>query len=255
MKLFSRKYGDKGYDLIIMHGLFGMSDNWNTIGKQFAKYCKVHLLDLRNHGRSPHSKEFDYEVMCQDLLKYIKDNNLNKPIILGHSLGGKLAMKFAFTHSNMLEKLIVVDIAPRKYNVDFHQNLLQKLYRLDLNDFVKRSDIEEALSLFIKDAGVRLFLLKNLYRNEFKEFAWRFNFEVLLEKVINIQDDSFVDGICNVATYFIRGENSDYINDSDKLIINRFFSNSHIITINGAGHWIHADQPENFYHEVVRLLK
>ncbi|MEC7646394.1 MAG: alpha/beta fold hydrolase [Bacteroidota bacterium] len=168
MKLFSRKYGEKGHDLIIMHGLFGMSDNWNTIGKKLAKYCKVHLLDLRNHGRSPHSKEFDYEVMCQDLLKYIIDNNLNKPIIFGHSLGGKVAMKFAFTHSNMLEKLIVVDIAPRKYNVDFHQNLLLKLYRLDLNDFVKRSDIEEALSLFIKDVGVRLFLLKNLYRNEYK---------------------------------------------------------------------------------------
>ncbi len=255
MKLFSRKYGEDGHDLIIMHGLFGMSDNWNTIGKQFANFCKVHLLDLRNHGRSPHSKDFDYEVMCQDLLKYIIDNNLNKPIILGHSLGGKVAMKFAFTHSNMLEKLIVVDIAPRKYNVDFHQNLLQKLYRLDLNDFVKRSDIEEALSLFVKDIGIRLFLLKNLYRNEDKEFAWRFNFEVLLEKVINIQDDSFVNGVCNVDTFFIRGKNSDYINDSDKLIINRHFSNSHIITIDDAGHWIHADQPKSFYNEVVRLLK
>ena len=253
MKLYSKIYGDKGQDLIVIHGLFGMSDNWNTLGRKFAKFCKVHLIDLRNHGRSPHSKDFDYDVMCEDVLEYIIDNNLRNPIILGHSLGGKVGMKFAFEHSNKLDKLIVADIAPRKYNVDFHQNLLQKLYKLDLKDFVKRNDVEDVLSLFIEDVGIRLFLLKNLYRNENKDFAWRFNLEALLEKVINIQDDSFINGICNVSTYFIRGENSDYINSADELIINSHFSNSSIITISGAGHWLHAEQPERFYNEVVRL--
>ena len=118
MKLHSKKYGDKGQDLIVIHGLFGMSDNWNTLGKQFSKYCKVHLVDLRNHGRSPHSVEFNYQVMSDDLKEYIEDNNISNPIILGHSLGGKIAIKFAFTHPDKIEKLIVADISPRKYNTD-----------------------------------------------------------------------------------------------------------------------------------------
>ena len=125
MKLHSKKYGDKGQALIIIHGLFGMSDNWNTLGKKFAKYCKVHLIDLRNHGRSSHSDDFNYEVMCGDILEYVEGNNIINPIILGHSLGGKVAIKFAFTYPNKIEKLIVADISPRRYNTDFHQNLLK----------------------------------------------------------------------------------------------------------------------------------
>ena len=253
MKLYSKIYGNNGQNLIIIHGLFGMCDNWGALGKKFSKYCRVHLIDLRNHGRSPHDKEFNYDVMCEDILEYIENNSILNPIILGHSLGGKVAMKFAFTYTAKLAKLIVVDIAPRKYSINFHENLLQKLSKLDLKYFTKRSELEDALSLFIEDLAVRLFLLKNLYRNDNKVFAWRFNIEVLLEKVSNIQDDSFVDGVCDVPTCFIRGGDSDYINSADELIINNHFLDFSIITIDGAGHWLHAEKPEPFYTEVIKF--
>ena len=251
MKLHSKIYGDKGQDLIVIHGLFGMGDNWNSLGKQFSKYCKVHLIDLRNHGKSPHSVDFNYEVMCEDVLEYMQNNDIINPIILGHSLGGKLAMKFAFTHSDKIEKLIVADISPRKYNTDFHQNLLRTLYKLPLEDFDKREEIDEVLSSIYEDKGMRLFLLKNLYRNENKEFSWRFNIEVLLEKVSNIQEADFIEGVCNIPTHFLRGGNSDYINSTDELIINKHFSDFSIATIDGAGHWLHAEKPEQFYNEVM----
>jgi esterase len=251
MKLYSKIHGDKGQDLIVIHGLFGMSDNWNALGKKFAKYCKVHLIDLRNHGRSPHSENFNYKVMCEDVLEYMEGHKIQKPILLGHSLGGKVAMKFTFTYPEKIEKLIVADISPRKYNTDFALNLLQTLYNLPLANFEKRKEIDSVLSSTYEDKGMRLFLLKNLYRNEKKEFAWRFNIEVLLEKVSNIQEADFIKGICKVPTHFIRGGNSNYITDEDELIINKHFSDFSIATIDGAGHWLHAEKPERFYDEVM----
>lgn len=251
MKLFSKKYGDKGQDLIVIHGLFGMSDNWNTLGKKFAKYCKVHLIDLRNHGRSPHSDEFSYEVMCRDVLEYMEDNNIINPIILGHSLGGKVAMKFAFLYPDKIEKMIVADMAPRRYDTAFHQDLLNTLYKLHLEDFEKRAEIDRVLSEIYEDQGMRLFLLKNLYRKENKEFAWRFNIDVLLEKVRNIQEADFVKGICDIPTHFIRSGNSNYITSEDELIINKHFSDFSIETIEGSGHWLHAENPEKFYTKVM----
>ena len=251
MKLFSKIHGDKDQDLIIIHGLFGMSDNWNSLGKQFTKYYKVHLIDLRNHGRSPHSTDFNYKVMCEDLLEYMNDNRISNPIILGHSLGGKVAMKFAFKYPEKIEKLIVADISPRRYNTDFVQNLLQFLYKLPLEDFKKREDIDSVLSSTYEDKGMRLFLLKNLYRKENKEFSWRFNIDVLLEKVSSIQEVDFVKGICAVPTHFIRGGNSNYITTEDELIINKHFSYFNIATIDGTGHWLHAENPERFYNEVM----
>ncbi len=251
MRLYSKIYGENSQDLIIIHGLFGMSDNWNSLGKKFAEKFRVHLVDLRNHGRSPHSDLFNYDVMCNDVLEYIQLHNIQKPIILGHSLGGKVAMKFAFTYPAKIEKLIVADIAPRKYNSDFMQNILQTLYKLPLEDFKKREEIDNLLSFTYKDKGIRLFLLKNLYRNEQKEFSWRFNIDVLLEKVSNIQEADFVNGICYVPTHFIRGESSNYITLEDELLIQKHFSSFSIATIDGAGHWLHAENPECFYDEVM----
>tara|TARA_B100000700_G_scaffold329975_1_gene453962 strand:+ start:763 stop:1533 length:771 start_codon:yes stop_codon:yes gene_type:complete len=251
MKLFSKIYGEKGNDLIIIHGLFGMSDNWNTLGQKFSKYCTVHLLDLRNHGRSPHSKDFNYDVMCEDLLEYMLDNEIVQPIILGHSLGGKVAMKFAFTYPDKIEKLIIADISPRRYNTDFAENLLRTLYKLPLENFKKREEIDVVLSKKYEDRGMRLFLMKNLYRNKQKEFDWRFNIDVLLEKVDNIQEADFIEGVCNVPTHFIRGENSDYVTNEDEFIISTHFSDVSIATIEGAGHWLHADNPQRFCSEVM----
>ena len=251
MKLYSKIHGDKGQDLIIMHGLFGMSDNWSSLGRKFSKYCRVHLIDLRNHGRSPHSIDFNYDVMCEDLLEYILDNNIQKPILLGHSLGGKVAMKFAFTHPERIAKLIIADISPRKYNSDFHENILATLYKIPLQDFDKREEIDRVLSYAFEDKGMRLFLLKNLYRNEKKDFAWRFNIEILLEKVNNIKEADYVKGVCDVPTHFVKGGASHYITIKDEIIINKHFSDFSIATINGAGHWLHAEKPEKFYNEVM----
>ena len=254
MKLFFKKYGNAGSDLIIIHGLFGMSDNWNTLGRKFSKHFKVHLIDLRNHGRSPHSSEFNYDVMCEDLIEYIEDYNIKKPIVIGHSLGGKVAMKLAFTHAEILEKLLVADISPRRYNTDFHENLLKILYRLPLEDFSRREDIEEILAETFENRGMRLFLMKNLYRNEDKKFAWRFNIDVLLEKVSNIQEAEFINSKCDVPTLFIRGGESNYVTSEDEIIIKKHFSNFNISTIEGAGHWLHAEKPDLFYDKVIKFI-
>ena len=223
MKLYSKTYGNKDQEIIIIHGLFGMTANWSSFGKKISKYCRAHLIDLRNHGRSPHSEEFNYNVMREDVLEYMNDNNITNPIILGHSTGGKIAMNFAFTYPNKIEKLIVVDISPRRYNIDFIQNLLSTLYKLPLEDFEKREEIENILSVKYKDREMRLFLMKNLYRNEQKKFDWRFNLDVLLEKVNNIQGADFIKGVCNLPTHFIKGENSNYITIEDELIIHKHF--------------------------------
>lgn len=254
MKLHSKKYGDKGQDLIVIHGLFGMSDNWSTLGRKFSKHFKVHLIDLRNHGRSPHSTEFNYNVMCEDLIEYIEDYNIKKPLVIGHSLGGKVAMKLAFTHAEILDKLLIADISPRRYNTDFHENLLKILYRLPLEDFERREDIEEILAETFENRGMRLFLMKNLFRNEHNKFAWRFNIDVLLEKVSNIQEAEFINSKCNVPTLFIRGGDSNYVTSEDEIIIKKHFTNFSISTIEGAGHWLHAEKPDLFYDEVIKFI-
>lgn len=251
MKLHSKIYGAKGPNLIVIHGLFGMSDNWNTLGKKFAKYYKVHLVDLRNHGRSPHAEAFNYDLMCEDLMEYMNDNDIAKAIILGHSLGGKVGMKFAFTYPQKINKLIVADIAPRRYNTDFFQDLLRTLYQLPLENFETREEIDDILSETYTDRGMRLFLMKNLYRNNQKKFDWRFNIDVLLDKVTNIQDADFIKGVCTIPTHFLRGGNSNYITDEDEIIISKHFSDYSIATIDDAGHWIHHEQPECFYNEVM----
>ena len=254
MKLHSKKYGDKGQDLIVIHGLFGMSDNWSTLGRKFSKRFKVHLIDLRNHGRSPHSRDFNYDVMCEDLIEYIEDYNIKKPLVIGHSLGGKVAMKLAFTHAEILEKLLIADISPRRYNTDFHENLLKILYSLPLEDFERREDIEEILAETFENRGMRLFLMKNLFRNEHNKFAWRFNIDVLLEKVSNIQEAEFINSKCNVPTLFIRGGDSNYVTSEDEIIIKKHFTNFSISTIEGAGHWLHAEKPDLFYDEVIKFI-
>ena len=145
----------------------------------------------------------------------------------------------------------MADISPRRYNTDFVQNLLQLLYKLPLENFERREEIDHVISSTYEDKGMRLFLLKNLYRKEDKEFAWRFNIDVLLEKVSSIQEPDFIKGICAVLTHFIRGGNSNYITTEDELIINKHFSDFSIVTIDGVGQWLHAENPKRFYNEVM----
>ena len=251
--MFSRIYGN-GQPLIIIHGLFGMSDNWNSLGKIFSKNYNVHLVDLRNHGRSFHDEIFTFEAISKDLKNYITHHNLEKPIILGHSLGGKVAMHFCFKNKSLVSKLIVVDIAPKTYNIDFHRNILSTLIDLQLNTFKSRNEIDLALSISIKDSAIRFFLMKNIYRNDSSFFAWRFNIKVLLNKIENIQDANFLISTINTPTLFIKGSKSDYITKEDELLIQNHFNNVIIKEIQNSGHWVHAEQTNLFNKEVLNFL-
>lgn len=251
--MFSRIYGN-GQPLIIIHGLFGMSDNWNSLGKIFSKNYNVHLVDLRNHGRSFHDEVFTYEAMSKDLKSYITHHNLENPIILGHSLGGKVAMHFCFKNKSLVSKLIVVDIAPKSYSIDFHRNILNTLVDFHLNNFKSRNEIDLALSYSIKDSAIRLFLMKNIYRNDSSLFAWRFNIKVLLNKIENIKDANFLISTINTPTLFIKASKSDYITKEDELLIQDHFDNVIIKEIQNSGHWVHAEQTNLFNKEVLNFL-
>ena len=215
MRLFSRIYGE-GPPLIIIHGLFGMSDNWNAFAKRFSHKFNVHVIDLRNHGRSPHSEKFNYHLISNDILRYIDHNNLERPIIFGHSLGGKVAMKIGFAFPERIEKLIIVDICPRTYEIEFHQNILLVLSKIDLQAFSHRKEIDMALSAEIKQRSIRDFLLKNLYRNKNKDFEWRFNIKSLSSELTNINEPFYVDQSCHIPTCFMKGADSNYIESSDE---------------------------------------
>ena len=251
--IFSRVYGE-GQPLIIIHGLFGMSDNWNALGKRFAEEFNVHIVDLRNHGRSFHSDDFSYNDMAEDIEKYIQSANLENPVVIGHSLGGKVAINLCCRKKIEFSKLVVVDISPKSYSIDFHKNILEVLNSISIKDFSSRAEIDEALSLDIKEFSVRQFLMKNLYRDQNKQFSWRFNIKVLKEKLDNISGAEFLQESIDTPTLFLKGEMSNYINEDDEKLISTHFINSQLNTIVGSGHWIHAEKPELFYNYVMKFI-
>lgn len=253
MKLFYRKLGE-GKPLIILHGLFGQSDNWNMLAKQFAlSGMEVYTIDLRNHGLSPHSEEWNYEAMSNDVYELITGLNLTDVILLGHSMGGKVAMTFAFQHAELLSKLIVVDIGP-KYYAPHHQQVLKALNAVDFSIVKTRKEAETVLTKYIDDYGTKQFLLKNIYWKEDNNLAWRFNLKVISEQIeqVGIQTQSPLP--CTLSTLFIRGQQSKYILDSDMDGIYQQFPFSTLKTIENAGHWVHAEQPQTFFETVIEFL-
>jgi esterase len=256
MKLHSRKIGE-GTPLIILHGLFGSSDNWQTLGKHFSeKGFAVYLVDLRNHGRSPHSDEWNYKVMSDDVLELMNDNAIDKAIVIGHSMGGKTAMQLAVEHPDRLIKLVVVDIAPKKYN-STQKDVAEALQRVDLDSVTSRKEAEEILNEGIDDTGTKQFLLKNLYwkEGEKEKLAWRFNLDVIANKIEEASDELNWNGTpCNVDTLFIRGERSNYIRNEDFERIKEIFPHAVIETISGAGHWVHSEKPVEFFERIIDFL-
>lgn len=255
MELYYRSMGD-GQPLIILHGVFGTSDNLQTFGKQLADKYKVFLVDERNHGASPHSDEFNYEVMAADLLEFIEKHQLKNPIILGHSMGGKVAMFFATRHPELLDKLIVVDIAPRSYPVH-HQQILKALSAVKIDEISSRKEAEEQMEPYIKEFGVRQFLLKNLKRtDDNKGFAWKLNLPVIKDKIENIGEGLEADQYkVERPTLFVKGAKSDYIQEKDEALIYNIFPSANIVTIENAGHWVHAEQPDKLFQEVSKFLE
>jgi len=244
-----------GKPLLILHGFLGMSDNWKTMGAQFATNgFQVHLLDMRNHGRSFHSDEFSYEIMAQDILDYCQANNLEKINILGHSMGGKIAMLFATKYPEMVEKLIVADIGPKFYP-QHHQTILEGLNAVDFSLKPSRNEVEEIVSKYITDFGTRQFLLKSLYWQEPGQLAFRFNLAVFNVNMDEIGNPLPENAIFIKPTLFIRGGNSNYILDEDFENIKNHFPDSSIETIPNAGHWLHAENPQLFYEITSSFLK
>ncbi|PRZ25061.1 alpha/beta fold hydrolase [Flavobacterium granuli] len=252
--LYSKIEGS-GQPLLILHGFLGMSDNWKTLGTQFASDgFQVHMLDLRNHGRSFHSEEFSYEIMVQDVFEYCKANNLEKINIIGHSMGGKVAMLLATTYPALVDKLIVADIGPKFYP-QHHQAILAGLNAVDFSKKPSRNEVEEILSQHIPDFGTRQFLMKSLYWKEPGQLAFRFNLEVFNTKMDKIGVALPENTVFEKPTLFIRGANSNYILDSDMENIKQHFPDSVLETIPNAGHWLHAENPVLFRQMVFSFLK
>ncbi len=242
----------EGSALIIMHGVFGSGDNWQTLGRKWSENYQVHLLDMRNHGKSPHSDEFSYELMSDDLLQYLDEHKISKALLLGHSMGGKVGMLFSVLNPERVEKLVVADIAPKPYK-PHHQKIIEALQSLDLENLNSRGEAEEAFE--IEDEGTRQFLLKSLYWKEKGRLAWRFNVEVIAREVGKVGEPLPPNAIFRGETLFVRGGNSWYIQDEDEANIQEHFPEAKLDTIEGAGHWLHAEKPSEFKEVVDNFLK
>ena len=255
MQLLQSNILGQGQPFVILHGFLGMSDNWKSLGSKFAEEgFGVHLIDQRNHGRSFHHEEFNYEVLVEDLKQYCDTHRLNNIILLGHSMGGKTAMLFAAKYPEMIKKLLVADISPRFYPVH-HDAILEGLSSLDFSAIKSRSEADQQLSRYVPDFGTRQFLLKNLYWKDKEQLALRVNLEVLKENVSEVGEALPTHLKFDKDTLFLRGDRSEYIALSDEDIIKRHFPKAKIVTIKNAGHWLHAENPVDFFEAVINFIK
>ncbi len=255
MTLHHRTLGDEHAaepPVIILHGVFGTSDNWQTFGKALAERRRVVLVDQRNHGQSPHSTEFNYPAMADDLKMLIEQEQLNDPVVLGHSMGGKTAMFFAVQHPALLSKLIVVDIAPRAYS-PHHQAVLDAFAAVDIDHIQSRTEAEDQMKPLVAERGVRQFLLKNLQRTD-DGFAWKLNLPVIRDNIEAVGAAVPNDEAIEIPALFVRGAKSDYIQEEDQELIKRIFPQARTINIEKAGHWVHAEQPNALLEAVNNFL-
>jgi esterase len=241
---------------VILHGLFGSSDNWQGIALKLAERFRVFCLDLRNHGRSPHSAEMNFLLMAEDIAEFLAVQQLADAAVLGHSLGGKAAMQFALTYPEKARALVVVDIAPRAYP-PAHTTILEAMLGLDLKAFQTRSQIELALSPAIPDAGTRRFLLKNVASAADGSFHWRLNLRGIHDNYARLNEVVPAGKGAPFAkpALFVRGGRSDYVSDADWPDIQRQFPGSRLATIPDAEHWVHADAPDSFIASVREFLR
>lgn len=254
MEILHSKILGEGTPLCILHGFLGMLDNWKTLGRRYAKDgYQVHLIDQRNHGKSFHSSDFNYGHLSQDLGNYLAHHKLNEAIIIGHSMGGKTAMQFAADYPKKVKKLIIADIAPKAYPPK-HQYIIDALAALDFTQINTRKEATEHLAQYIPEQGIQQFLLKNLYWKEPGKLALRCNIEVFKDCLPEIGAAISSKGIYDGPSLFIKGERSDYVQETDLAAIRVQFSSAQIATIANAGHWLHAENPEAFYHKTLRFL-
>lgn len=262
-----RKTGS-GPVLVFLHGLYGASDNWVSIAKKLENHFTIFIPDLRNHGQSPHTTTHTYRDMADDLLQFFNDHSIKKATVLGHSMGGKLAMMFAAEYQGMVSGLIVVDIAPKSYNSSYqtsniglgHELIIGAMEGIDLVELVSRKEIDQYFSEKIHDNTLRQFLLKNAHRNREGYFEWKINVQVLkyaLPAITNDIGQEWFAGRKPIIGYpvtFIRGLNSDYISDLDIPMIKAVYPEARIIGIPGAGHWLHAEQTDKFVEAIMAVV-
>ena len=264
MELFYRKEGS-GSPLVIVHGLYGSSDNWLNIGKRLAEKHTVYMIDQRNHGRSGFSEEHTFDLMKADLEEFFEKHQIEKATILGHSMGGKVAMWFAADFPEKVEKLVIADIAPEDYMLMkddsqfyLHQNILLAMREIDFTLIKKRNDVEDRLSEKIDDHRIRQCLLKNVDKDKkTKLYKWRVNVDVLydsLDEIVSGVNKSWLDDRIPITAYpviFIRGMKSKYILPEDEILIKEIYPEATIVDIPEAGHWLHAEQPTKFMKAVM----
>ena len=267
MELFFKKFGT-GPPLIIVHGLYGSSDNWIRIGRSLGRHFEVFIPDQRNHGRSPHNEQHNYELLRADLLEFMDRQSIERAVLLGHSMGGKTVMFFASSYPERINGLVVVDIAPKSYfsqpgrsvPTTDHMHMIGALERLDLSRVKRREEADRELRVHIGSPRVRQFLLKNLQRDANGQFSWKLNLEAIrnnLSRILEgLNESDFEQGnqITGFPVLFIRGEKSNYILDSDIPLIHKIFPFAEVVSIPDAGHWLHVEKGEVLIREIVNFI-
>lgn len=256
MKLHFRKYGE-GKPLIILHGIFGISDNWVSFGKRVAGLgFEVYILDQRNHGQSPHHYAFNYYALTEDLLEFVEQQGIEDPVILGHSMGGKVAMRFTLEYPEDVGALIVVDTSMRTYvSHTQHRKLIDAMKSIDFKEVKSRNDVQDKLSGMIESKRIVQFLMKNLFWKEKDLLSWRINLEAIDLNLDSMYDGVFYSTIFNKPSLFVKGGESAYIIEEDIPDIRKNFPNMDLATIDKGTHWVHADAPEEFYDVVSGFLQ
>jgi esterase len=253
MDLSFKKYGDQGQPLLILHGVFGMLDNWHSLSKKLSHHHVVYSIDLRNHGQSPHNSEMTYEVMASDVAKLIKKEKLDQVILLGHSMGGKVAMKFATMYPDALLSLIIADIAPKRYKPG-HLKIFKALKAIDFRSIKSRKEANKALADCIPDHGLVYFLMKNLTRHKDGSYGLKMNLEAIENAYDEIIGEITFDWPLSMPTLFLKGGDSNYVTEEDEHEIEKWFSNVEFDEVDEAGHWLHADHPEMFLEKVKSFI-
>jgi len=265
MELYYRKEGE-GPVIVIIHGLYGSSDNWMNMGKKLAEAHTVYMIDQRNHGRSPFAEKNSYDDMKADLAEFFNQHKIEKATLLGHSMGGKTAMWFAADYPEKTEKLVIADMAPKDYlqhtessQYHLHRNILMAMMELDFSRMKRRTDAEDLLAEKIDNAPIRKFLLKNITKDKStRQYKWRLNAEVLydyLDEIVGGVNREWFDDRIPITRYpviFIRGLKSNYIMDEDIPLIREIYPDASVVDIPGAGHWLHAEKPDEFMEAVIR---
>ncbi len=252
VQLNTKKLGN-GKPIFILHGLFGSLDNWQTIANELLKHFTIYLIDLRNHGKSPHTHDMTYKLMSEDIQKLMLDEKLEKINIIGHSMGGKVCYQLLNDISNQIEKAMIIDIAPKRYKGG-HDEVFKAMFSLDLDRLTKRSDAEFIISQYIPEKSVQQFILKNLDRQSDHCFEWKFNLETLYNEYDKICEEIIFDKVCNAPTRIISGSLSQYVTQAEIDKMKTHFSNLSWHIVEDSGHWVHAEKPKEMLDEITSFF-